>query len=60
MKKLFHPEYKRLWDEVLFWAKRLSYKSADKHPEWKVKYKGAVKKRDEWKASHKSTTYTED
>ena len=59
MKKLFHPEYKKLWDEVLFWAKRLSYKAADYHPEWRTKYEEAVRKRDEWKATHESTAYPE-
>lgn len=41
------PELKAAWDEVLFWAKRLSYKQADNHPEWKEHYEAAKKKRDE-------------
>ena len=60
MRRLFHPEYKRLWDEVLFWAKRLSYKAADIHPEWKEKYEDAVRRRDEWKATHESIGYIEE
>lgn len=27
-------ELKQAWKDVLFWARRLSYHSADKHPEW--------------------------
>lgn len=44
-----NPEKKRLWDEVLFWSRRLSYVSADKNPEWRVKYKEAKKRLEEWK-----------
>lgn len=41
-----NPELKNAWDDVLFWARRLSYKQADNHPEWKQKYEQAVLKRD--------------
>ena len=37
-----NPEMKKAWDEVLFWAKRCSYKQADNHPEWHEKYKEAT------------------
>ena len=45
-----NPELKNAWDEVLFWAKRLSYHSADNHPEWKEKYKKAKERLAEVKA----------
>lgn len=44
------PELKRAWDEVLFWARRLSYKSADNHPEWREKYEKAKARLNEIKA----------
>ena len=37
-KHIFEPEYKQAWDDVLFWAKRLSYRAADYHPEWRENY----------------------
>lgn len=46
-------EKKRAWNEVLFWAKRLSYKSADAHPEWKENYKRAKKRLEEIKEFEK-------
>lgn len=45
-----NPELKRAWDEVLFWARRLSYKQADNHPEWREKYEAAKKRLEELKA----------
>lgn len=44
-----NPELKQAWDEVLFWAKRLSYKQADNHPEWRQKYEQAKIKKDQIK-----------
>lgn len=44
-----NPELKAAWDEVLFWAKRLSYKQADNHPEWRKKYEAAKKRLNELK-----------
>ena len=44
-----NPEKKRAWDEVLFWAKRLSYKQAENHPEWRTKYEEAKKRLEELK-----------
>lgn len=41
MKKIFTDEERKAWNEVLFWAKRLSYKSADQHPEWRERYEAA-------------------
>lgn len=41
MTRIFTAEEKKAWDEVLFWAKRLSYKSADQHPEWRERYEAA-------------------
>lgn len=41
------PELKAAWDNVLFWAKRLSYHDAEQHPEWREKYNAAVARRDE-------------
>lgn len=38
---IFTPEKRRAWDDVLFWARRLSYKSAEKHPEWRQRYEEA-------------------
>lgn len=45
-----NPELKKAWDDVLFWAKRLTYHSADNHSEWREKYETAKKHRDEVKA----------
>lgn len=45
-----NPELKRAWDEVLFWARRLSYKQADNYPEWREKYEAAKKRLEELKA----------
>lgn len=44
-----NPEKKRAWDEVLFWEKRLSYKQAENHPEWRTKYEEAKKRLEELK-----------
>lgn len=44
-----NEDLKQAWKEALFWAKRLSYHSADKHPEWREKYETAKKRRDEIK-----------
>ena len=45
-----NPEMKKAWDEVLFWAKRCSYKQADNHPEWHETYKEAKRKLNELKS----------
>ena len=45
-----NPELKNAWDKVLFWSKRLSYASADKHPNWRVEYEKAKKNLEEVKA----------
>ena len=44
-----NPELKNAWDKVLFWSKRMTYASADKHPEWKEEYEKAKAHRDEVK-----------
>lgn len=44
MKNIFTPEKKRAWDDVLFWARRLSYRAADNHPEWRQKYEEAKRR----------------
>lgn len=46
MKKIFTAEERKAWDDVLFWAKRLSYKSADQHPEWRERYEEAKARKD--------------
>lgn len=51
MKKIFSEERRRAWDEVLFWARRLSYKAADYHPEWRQKYEEAKQRLNEIKAA---------
>lgn len=45
-----NPELNNAWKEVLFWAKRLSYLNADKHPEWRENYEEAKKELAEIKA----------
>lgn len=41
-----NEELKKAWDEVLFWAKRCSYASAESHPEWFEKLDLARARRD--------------
>ena len=41
MRQIFTEEERKAHKEVLFWAKRLSYASADKHPEWRTRYEEA-------------------
>lgn len=48
------PTLKRAWDEVLFWAKRLSYKQAENHPEWFENYKEAKSRLNEIRKSDKN------
>ena len=43
MTAIMSTEKKNAWNNVLFWAKRLSYNSASKHPEWKINYESAKK-----------------
>lgn len=47
--KIFSEEKRRAWNEVLFWARRLSYNQADNHPEWEQKYKEAKQRLNEIK-----------
>ena len=46
MTKIFTAEERQAWDDVLFWAKRLTYKSADSHPEWRERYEEAKARKD--------------
>ena len=43
-KTIMSAEKKRAWDEVLFWARRLTSCQADNHPEWKMNYVKAKRK----------------
>lgn len=54
--KIFTEERKRAWNEVLFWARRLSYNQADNHPKWEQKYKEAKQKLSEIKDSERKST----
>lgn len=47
--RIFTEEKRRAWNEVLFWARRLSYKQADKYPEWQQKYEEAKRRLNEIK-----------
>lgn len=47
--KLFTAQERNARNEVLFWARKLSYKSADNHPEWRTKYEEAKKRLEEIK-----------
>jgi hypothetical protein len=54
-----NPELKSAHDDVLFWSRRLSYHSSDKHPEWRenyIKAKERLKKVKEKLESEKYTT----
>lgn len=55
-KQVMNPELKAAWDDVLHWARRLSYKQAENHPEWKEEYEKAKKRRDEIKARKEGTS----
>lgn len=44
MRQIFTEEERKAHKEVLFWAKRLSYASADQHPEWRTRYEEAKAK----------------
>lgn len=44
---MMNRELHEAWQEVLFWAKRLTYHSADRHPEWREKYEKAKKRLNE-------------
>lgn len=50
MKQQKHDQIKEARKNSLFWARRLSYKSADSHPEWREKYKSAKQELERAKA----------
>lgn len=45
-----HDQIKEARKKSLFWSRRLSYKSADSHPEWREKYKSAKQELERAKA----------
>lgn len=45
-----HDKIKGARKKSMFWARRLSYKSADSHPEWREKYKSAKQELERAKA----------
>ena len=42
--KIFTDEKRQAWNDVLFWARRLSYKTAANRPEWREKYEEAKRR----------------
>lgn len=55
MRELMGSELFDAHQAVLFWAKRLSYKSADIHPEWKTNYENAKKRLEEIKEKRRQS-----
>lgn len=56
MKQQKHDQIKEARKKSLFWSRRLSYKSADSHPEWREKYKSAKQELERAKAESKEET----
>lgn len=50
MKQQKQDQIKEARKKSLFWSRRLSYKSADSHPEWREKYKSAKQELERAKA----------
>ena len=48
-------EMHEAWREVLFWAKRLSYHSADRYPHWRENYLKAEQRLKELKDKEHET-----
>lgn len=51
--RIFSAERKKAHQDVLFWARRLSYKQSDNHPEWRTNYENAKRKLAEIKENEK-------